>query len=78
MPQSESQSKYVRCRLCGHRLPGWLPILRAPDTALLIHHFSAMHMEEFTPYLLRMATECLDTVVMELCERVEGDDRREP
>jgi hypothetical protein len=52
-------------------LPAWLPVFNAPESAMLLHHLSAQHPIELSPYLKRMATEDIDTVVMELFERVE-------
>ena len=64
-------SKHVRCRFCGEVFPGWLPIPNAPESAMLLHHLSAMHLTEARPYLRRMATEDIDTVVMEVFERLD-------
>jgi hypothetical protein len=62
----------VRCRLCQAILPGWLRLADSPHSALLLHHLGAMHPEEFRPYLQRMERECIETLVMELFERVAG------
>jgi len=37
---------------------------------MLLYHLRARHLGEVKPYLVRMETECIDTVVMELFERV--------
>jgi hypothetical protein len=60
----------LRCRLCQEILPGWLRLSDSPHSAILLHHLGAMHRDEFSPYLKRMETECIETVVMELFERV--------
>jgi hypothetical protein len=58
------------CRVCGLKLPAWLPIPNRPEAAMLLHHLGAHHLAEARPYLARMETECIDTVVTELFERV--------
>ena len=66
-------SRHVRCTLCGCVFPGgWLPIPNRPEASMLLYHLSAHHLAEAKPYLARMATECLETVLMELFVRVEG------
>jgi hypothetical protein len=61
----------VRCTLCGLVFPGgWLRLPNMPNSAMLLHHLGAQHLTEAGPYLRRMETECIDTVVMELFERV--------
>jgi len=64
--------KHVRCTLCGVVLPGWLPIPNVPNSAMLLYHLGTHHLAEAKPYLARMETECIDTVLMELFERVPG------
>jgi hypothetical protein len=64
--------KHVRCTLCGVVLPGWLPIPNRPEAAMLLHHLGADHLAEAKAYLTRMETECIDTVVMELFERIDA------
>jgi hypothetical protein len=64
-------SRHVRCKLCGFVFPGgWLPIPNRPEASMLLYHLGAWHLAEAKPYLARMETECIDTVVMELFERV--------
>jgi hypothetical protein len=63
--------KHVRCTLCGVVLPGWLPIPNRPEAAMLLSHLDADHLVAAKPYLTRMETECIDTVVMELFVRVK-------
>lgn len=58
---------HVRCTLCGTVLPGWLRIPDVPNSAMLLHH-----LVEVKPYLTRMEVECIDTVVMDLFERVDA------
>ena len=61
----------VKCTLCGMIFPaGWLRIANVPNSAMLLHHLGADHLAENKPYLARMETECIDTVVMELFERI--------
>jgi hypothetical protein len=62
----------VRCTLCGAILAGWLPIPNRPEASMLLYHLGANHLAEAKPYLARMETECIDTVVMELFERVKA------
>jgi hypothetical protein len=69
-------SRYVRCKLCGVVLSGWLPIPNVPNSAMLLHHLGADHLAEVKPYLTRMETECIDTVVMERFDRLEASDQR--
>ena len=64
-------STHVRCTLCGLAFPsGWLRLANVPNSAMLLHHLGADHLAEVKPYLTRMETECIDTVVMELFTRV--------
>jgi hypothetical protein len=66
-------SRHVRCTLCGVVFPGgWLRLQNVPNSAMLLHHLGADHLAEAKPYLARMETECIDTVLMELFERVPG------
>ena len=69
-PPSRRRSRHVRCKLCGLVLPAWLPIPNKPESSMLLYHLRARHLGEVKPYLVRMETECIDTVVMELFERV--------
>ena len=62
--------KHVRCTRCGAVLPGWLRIPNCLNSRILLHHVGAHHLAESKPFLTRMETECIDTVVMELFERV--------
>jgi hypothetical protein len=70
-PTPVPPSRYLRCRLCGHMLPGWLRVPNQPDGAMLLNHLSMRHPDEVGPYLRRVETEEIDTVVMEAFERVE-------
>jgi hypothetical protein len=65
-------SRHVRCTLGGTVLPGWLRIPNVPNSAMLLHHLGAHHLVEVKPYLKRMEVECIDTVVMELFERIDA------
>jgi hypothetical protein len=60
----------VYCTLCGTVLPGWLRLPNCPNSTILLHHLGAHHLVEVKPYLKRMETECIGTVVMELFERI--------
>jgi hypothetical protein len=51
-------------------LPGWLRLPNCPNSTMLLHHLGAHHLVEVKPYLKRMETECIGTVVMELFERI--------
>jgi hypothetical protein len=62
----------VRYRLCQAILPGWMRVLDSPHSSMLLHHLGAMHRDAFRSYSKRMETECIETVVIELFERVEG------
>lgn len=64
------RSRHVRCTLCGVVLSGWLPISNRSEASMLLYHLGAWHLAEMKPYLVRMEVECIDTVVMELFERV--------
>jgi hypothetical protein len=63
--------RQYRCRVCGHRLPAWLPVARRPDSAMLLHHLGDLHPKEAGPYLRRMEAEKIDAVLMEVYEVVE-------
>jgi len=67
-----SPSKRLKCCNCGALLPGWLPIPNRPESAMLLHHLGADHLAEAKPYLARMEVECIDTVVMELFQRIDA------
>ena len=54
-----------RCRFCGAVLPAWLPAVQRPNGALLIGHVSQRHPDQIGPYLARMRTACITTVVLE-------------
>jgi hypothetical protein len=66
-------SKYMRCRLCGAILPGWLVVFDEPDGTMLLHHLRMDHRTEVGVYLDRMhRTEDIGTVAMEAFERIEA------
>jgi DNA-directed RNA polymerase subunit N (RpoN/RPB10) len=70
-PRSPILTRPVRCTLCGLVIPhGWHRLLKVPNSAALLHHLGARHLTEAKPYLTRMERECIDTVIMELFERV--------
>ena len=62
-----------RCRYCGALLPAWLPAVREPDGAILLHHLSAVHSDQVTAYLDRMPTDEDHNRVVEAYEVVEGE-----
>jgi hypothetical protein len=67
--------KRYRCRFCGTHLNAYLPWAKAPNSALLLGHLAQQHMNQFRPYLKRMETECIDTILTtELYALVEGDE----
>jgi hypothetical protein len=41
---------------------------------MFLHHLADAHRAEAQPYLTRMATEDIETVVMEVFEQVPADD----
>jgi hypothetical protein len=66
--------KRYRCRYCGVELPAWLPVFKAPDGAMLLHHLSQDHPDQVGAYLDRMPTDDdHDRVVVEAYELVEGE-----
>jgi hypothetical protein len=70
-PRTPILTRPVRRTLCGLILPhGWLRLPNHPNSAMLLHHLSARHLPEAGPYLTRMERECIDTVLLELFERV--------
>lgn len=71
-PPSRRQSRHVRCRLCGMIfLGGWFRLANAPNSAMLLHHLGHHHLVAAKPYLVRMETEAIDEVIMELFERLD-------
>lgn len=56
--------KRYRCRYCGAHLNAYLPWAKAPNSALLLGHLGQQHLAQFRPYLARMETECIATVVV--------------
>ena len=72
-PRPPILTRPMRCTLCGLVLPhGWLRLPNHPNSAMLLHHLGARHPGVCRPYLVRMATECIDTVLLEVFARVEG------
>jgi hypothetical protein len=72
-----SSRKRYRCRFCGAMLNAYLPWAKAPNSALLLGHLGQQHMDQFRPYLKRMETACIDTILTtELYALVEGDETR--
>jgi hypothetical protein len=67
-----SPSKRYRCHFCGALLPAWLPVAKRPEGAMLLYHLGQHHLAEAAPYLTRMETECIDTVLLELFTLVEA------
>jgi hypothetical protein len=62
---------------CGVTLNAYLPWAQAPNSALLLGHLGQQYMDQFRPYLTRMETACIDTILTtELYELVEGDETR--
>jgi hypothetical protein len=73
MLTSHPQKRY-RCRFCGLELPAWLPVPKRPEASMLLYHLGQQHLEEVRPYLQRMETECIDAVLNELYEMIEGEE----
>jgi hypothetical protein len=74
-PRPMKRSTYGRCKLCDFVFPGgWFRIPNVPNSAMLLHHLGNDHLVEAKPYLVRMETQEIDEVVMELFERVEDPD----
>jgi hypothetical protein len=66
------RSTHVRCKLCGTIfLGGWFRLANAPNSAMLLHHLGNHHLVAAKPYLVRMETEEIDEVIMELFERID-------
>ena len=66
-----NRSTHVRCKFCGFVFPGgWFRLPNAPNSAMLLHHLGNDHLAAAKPYLVRMETEEIDEVVMELFERI--------
>jgi hypothetical protein len=61
-----------RCRFCGALLPAWLPVVKRPEGSMLLYHLGQHHLAEAAPYLQRMETECITTVLLDLFELVEA------
>jgi hypothetical protein len=64
-----------RCRYCGALLPAWLPVAKRPEGSMLLYHLSQDYPDEVGPYLQRMETECISTMIVEAFE-VVGDKTR--
>jgi hypothetical protein len=69
-PERRPRPRY-RCRFCGTELPAWLPMAKRPEASMLLYHLGQHHLEEVGPYLQRMETECITTVVVDAYEVVE-------
>jgi hypothetical protein len=65
-----------RCRFCGVTLNAWLTVVKRPEASMLLDHLGQDHLTEAGPYLQRMETECIDRVLLELFEVVEGEETR--
>jgi hypothetical protein len=68
--------KRYRCRVCGTHLNAYLPWAKAPNSVPLLGHLGQQHLDQLRPYLTRMETECIDTVLRELFEVVKEDETR--
>lgn len=66
--------KHGRCRYCRAILPAWLPMAKQPDGAMLLYYLSQQQPDQVVPYLERMRTEDIGTVVVEAFEIVEGNE----
>jgi hypothetical protein len=63
--------KRYRCRFCSTLLPAWLPVAKRPEGSMLLCHLGQHHPDQVGPYLQRMETECITTVVVDAYEVVE-------
>jgi hypothetical protein len=61
-----------RCRFCGLKLNAWLPVAKRPESSMLLYHLGQHHLESVGPYLTYMETECINRVLVEIFEVVEG------
>jgi hypothetical protein len=73
MTQSRAH-KHDRCRYSGAVLPAWLPVAKQPEGSMLLYHLGQQHPDKVGPYLERMRTECIATVVVEAYEVREGNE----
>jgi hypothetical protein len=63
------------CRHCGVLLPGWLPVLKRPNGALLLGHLGQAHRDQVGAYLARMGgDDDIGEIAAEAYELVELDD----
>jgi hypothetical protein len=65
-----SRRRY-RCRFCGAMLPAWLLVAKRPEASMLLYHLGQHHPGQVRPYLQRMETECITTIVVEAFEVVD-------
>jgi hypothetical protein len=65
--------KRYRCRSCGALLPAWLPVAQRPEASMRLYHLSQHHPDQVGPYLQRMETACITTVVVQAFE-VDGEN----
>jgi hypothetical protein len=69
-----TRSKRFKCRYCGAELPAWLPVLRAPDGAMLLGHLSQAHPDQVGASLDQIHTDDdHDRVVVQAYEVIEED-----
>jgi hypothetical protein len=72
MPPKRVSHRQYRCRYCGIHLNAWLPAAQCPEASMLLYHVGQHHPDQVGPYLRRMETECISTVVVEAYEVIEG------
>lgn len=65
--------KRYRCRYCGHGLPAWRLVPKRPEAPMLLYHLGQHHPDHVEPYLERMRTECIATVVAEAYEVIKEE-----
>jgi hypothetical protein len=71
MTPKRSARRQYRCKSCGAMLPASGETSRGVDVALSLGPVSPRRTK---PYLRRMETECINTVVVEAYEVVNGED----
>jgi hypothetical protein len=64
-----TQKRY-RCRFCGVSFAA-RPVTQAPNGAVRLNHLAARHPGEAGPYLRRVETEKIDTVLLDVYDVVD-------
>jgi hypothetical protein len=74
MASDRPTCRRYRCRFCGLKLNAWLPVAKRPEGSMLLYDLGQDHLEAVGPYLRRMETECISTVVVEAFEVVMEEE----